>query len=153
VRREDVVVVAEAAEVDDPGQPGVRRRDAERLSGRGVVRLEGRLVEGVDELVGSFAGCRGGGERLGLGDVAEHRLPRPGVAVRAPGHRPHLVACVVQRRAKPAADEPGRAGDEELHLPSLGSAGGLRHRAYRGKSAVSMIVLTASGPARLLRPR
>ena len=60
VRRQGVPVVAEAAEVDNPLQPGPRTRLAECRGSSGILALEVRVGERVHEVVGHLqAGHRG----------------------------------------------------------------------------------------------
>ena len=92
VRRQPLVVGAQAAEVDDPLDAGLGGRRAERPGGRRVDLFEAGRIQRMHKIVGRpDAGQRRrqAGRRV---HVAGHRLAGPAVVVRVPGHRPHPVA-------------------------------------------------------------
>ena len=115
VRRQRVLVVAEAAEVDDALQPGPRTRLAECRGGGGVLAFEVRVGERVHEVVGRLAAGHRVAQGAGMVNVCLDGRACSGVGGRVAGHGGDVVAGLGQGRAQPAADETGTAGDEHSH--------------------------------------
>ena len=113
VRGQVLVLAAQAAEVDDAPDAGLRGRGAEVLRRLRVGRLEVLAVEGVDEVVGRVRAVEGRAEAVGLGDVAVDGVAGALVRVGVPGHRPDVVAGLDQRLAQVGPHEAGGPGDRD----------------------------------------
>ncbi len=132
--------VDEGARAGDVGVPELTAR-AE------VADARGRVVDDVDA-------ARGGGERLGLGDVAGDELDGASVAggnggraraqmsrvARRPNERAHVVTGGEAVVDEVAAQEAGGAGDEDLHV--LGPTG-KRGRTRRPPKKSAELAVTA----------
>jgi hypothetical protein len=98
VRRELVVGVAEAAEVDDLPHTGPVGGGSERASSVPVPRREVRTGEGMDEVVPGVHAGQCLSQTLGVGDVTEDAPPRPGTGLRTPGSLGPSLRALPTRR-------------------------------------------------------
>ena len=124
------VGVAERADrryVDDLRHLGLERR-AEDVLGAGDVRLVHRPVLGLRDahlvdggaMDHGVAALHAGLDRAAIAEVAGDELAAEplerGALLGVADERAHLVAAVAQLRRDAAPDEPGSAGEEDLHV-------------------------------------
>ena len=118
------LVRAEGAHQDEAAHAGVRRgRDeALRAADHDPLEILGLALDDRDEVDDDLAALGCGAEAGRVGDVALDRLAAPGLerlrAVEAADERANVVPARAQCVRNLRADEPGAAGEQDLHAPS-----------------------------------
>jgi hypothetical protein len=115
MRREGVVVLAQAAQVHDLRDAGSGRSISEG-AGTGPVALgEVSVGQGVHQVEGDVLAIQRRREAPNVAYVTPHRSPRAAVLLRAARHGGNVVACRIEGGRDMPADKPGGAGHKGLH--------------------------------------
>jgi hypothetical protein len=118
MRREGVVVLAEAAEVHDLRNAGSGRSISEGAGAGPVALGEVGVGQGVHQVEGDVLAIERRPEAPNVAYVTPHRSPRAAVLLRTARHGGDDVACRIERGRDMPADKPGGAGHKGLHVYS-----------------------------------
>ncbi len=122
VRREIVVQIPEATEVDDLLDAGVGCRVAELGRGLGVALFEVVGIQRMHQVVGGVHALQGRTQAVRFGDIAVRRLAAAVVGIRVTGHRLDPMALFEQGGNQLRSDEAGGAGDEHRSCHDVSTA-------------------------------
>jgi hypothetical protein len=117
--RKILMVIAEAAEIDDLAQSRLGGGITERRRPPPVTIREVRGVEGVNKVIGGVATSHGVGQRGRFPDISPDGHTDSVVGRWPPCHRSDVMARFRQRGADVRTDETGGPGDEHTHRIKL----------------------------------
>jgi hypothetical protein len=118
MRREGVIILAQAAEVHDLRDAGSGRSISKGAGARPVALGEVGVSQGVHQVEGDVLAIERRPEAPNVAYVTPYRGPRAAVVLRTACHGGDVVACRIERGRDMPADKPGGAGHKGLHLYS-----------------------------------